>query len=81
MRMMSTNYSKLKVSNHFLLHQLLRKTLSPMEGDSSRVPCMKETSYMPLVKKKGSMCSTSFFRKSEMWIFPTTGHVPMNPIS
>jgi hypothetical protein len=42
---------------------------------------MQETSYMPLVKKKGSMCSTSFFRKSRMWLSPTTGHVPMHPIS
>jgi hypothetical protein len=38
MRMMSTNYPKLKDSNHFLLHWLLWKTLSPREGDSSRVP-------------------------------------------
>jgi hypothetical protein len=29
---------KLKVSNLFLLHRLLRNTLPPMEGDSSRVP-------------------------------------------
>jgi hypothetical protein len=42
---------------------------------------MKETSYMPLVKKKCSMCSTLFFRKSGMWLSPTTGHVPMHPIS
>jgi hypothetical protein len=42
---------------------------------------MKETSYMPLVKKKCSMCLTSFFRKYEMWLSPTTGHVPIHPIS
>jgi hypothetical protein len=42
---------------------------------------MKETSYMPSVKKKGSMCSTSFFRKFGMWLSPTTGHVPMHPIT
>jgi hypothetical protein len=42
---------------------------------------MKEISYMPSVKKKCSMCSTSFFRKSEMWLSPTTGHVPMHHIS
>jgi hypothetical protein len=42
---------------------------------------MKETSYMPSVKKKGSMCSTSFFRKSGMWLSLTTGHVPMHPVS
>jgi hypothetical protein len=38
MRKMSTNCPKLKVSNFFMLHRLLRKTLSPREGDSSRVP-------------------------------------------
>jgi hypothetical protein len=42
---------------------------------------MKETSYMPSVKKKGSLCSTSFFRKSGMWLSPTTGHVLMHSIS
>jgi hypothetical protein len=42
---------------------------------------MKETSYMPSVKKKGSMWSTLFFRKSKMCLSPTTGHVPMHPIS
>jgi hypothetical protein len=42
---------------------------------------MKETTYTPSVKKKGLMCSTSFFRKSRMWLSPTTGHVPMHPIS
>jgi hypothetical protein len=37
MRKMSTNCLKLKDSNHFfVLHQLLRKTLSPRDGDSSR---------------------------------------------
>jgi hypothetical protein len=35
---MSTNYPKLNDLNSFyVLHQLLRKTLSPREGDSSRV--------------------------------------------
>jgi hypothetical protein len=39
MREMSTNCPKLKDLNHFfVLHWLLRKTLSPREGDSSRVP-------------------------------------------
>jgi hypothetical protein len=40
MRKMITNYPKLKVSNHLfiVLHRLLWKTLSPREGDSSRVP-------------------------------------------
>jgi hypothetical protein len=42
---------------------------------------MKETSYMPSVKKKDSLCSTSFFRKSGMWLSPTAGHVPMHHIS
>jgi hypothetical protein len=38
MRKMSTNCPKLKVSNHFFVfHRLLQKTLSPREGDSSRV--------------------------------------------
>jgi hypothetical protein len=42
---------------------------------------MKETSYVPSVKKKGSMCSSSFFKKSRVWLSTTTGHVPMHPIS
>jgi hypothetical protein len=42
---------------------------------------MKETSYMPSVKKKGSMRSISFFRKSRMWLSPTTSHVPVHPVS
>jgi hypothetical protein len=42
---------------------------------------MKETSYMLVVKKKGSMYSTSFFMKFGMWLSPTTDHVPMHPIS
>jgi hypothetical protein len=44
-------------------------------------PGMKETSYMQSVKKKDSMCSTSFFRKFGMWLSLTIGHVPMHHIS
>jgi hypothetical protein len=36
-----------------VMHQVIRKTLPPMEGDSSRVQ----------VKKKSSMCLTSFFQE------------------
>jgi hypothetical protein len=42
---------------------------------------MKKASYMPSVKKKGSMCSTLFFKKFGVWMSPTTGHVPVHPIS
>jgi hypothetical protein len=74
---MSTNCPKLKNSNRFffLLHQLLWKALSLREGDSLGSLGMKEISYMPSVKKKCSMCSTSFFRKSGKWLSPTTDHV------
>jgi hypothetical protein len=39
MRKLGTNCPKLKDSNHFfMLHRFLWKTLSPREGNSSRVP-------------------------------------------
>jgi hypothetical protein len=66
---MSTNYPKLKVSNHFLCsidfcgRFCLQGRMIHLGSLS-----MKETSYMPSVKKKGSMCSTSFFRKSGMCV-------------
>jgi hypothetical protein len=39
---------------------------------------MKETPYMPLVKRKCLMCSTSFFMKSGMY---DISHMSMHPIS
>jgi hypothetical protein len=83
MRKMSTNYLKLKDSNYFLMCSFVFFERLCLQGRVIHLGSlgMKEKSYMPSVENKGSMCSTLFFKKSRMWLSPTTSHVPMHPIS
>jgi hypothetical protein len=65
----------------FVLHQLLRKTLPPREGDSSRVPQYERNILHAICEEERFNVFDFIFRNSRMWLSPTTDHVPMHLIS
>jgi hypothetical protein len=65
----------------FVIQRLLRNTFSPKEGDSFRIPQYVRNILHAISEEESFNVFNFIFRKSGMWLSPTTGHVPMHHIS